>query len=101
MVRSWPVRMIESPARLGTIGAYGLCASAPADGIIGPSSAQTNKEQRSRPNLRNASRILWVFRRARHGLAAPEERAGGRALEERRGGHRPRLCRDPIHVRQQ
>src|SRR5258707_15229348 len=45
MVRSWPVRTIDSPDRLGAIGRYAVSANAPVAGIIVQRTAQTTKDR--------------------------------------------------------
>src|SRR5882672_12880043 len=119
MVRSWPVRTIDSSDREGAIGRYAVWVNAPVAGIVVPRSAQTTKDRCIRGSLslcmelNTASTIVLVpaadgiglilllFRRGGYRFAAAIELACGRGFEECGGGHRSRLRRAPVHGRQQ
>src|SRR6266853_6940358 len=117
MVRSWPVRTIDSPDRVGAIGRYAVSANAPVAGIVVQRTAQTTKDRCIRgslsacmelntastivaPGADGIGLILLLFRRGGHRLTAAIELACGRGSEERGDGHRPRLRLAPVHGRQ-
>src|SRR5260370_22898461 len=119
MVRSWPVRTIDSPDRVGAIGRYAVSASVPVAGIIVQRTAQTTKDRCIRgslsacmelntastivlaPGADGIGLILLLFRRGGHRLTPPIELACRRRSEERGDGHPPRLRVGPAHSRQQ
>src|SRR5258705_3689856 len=100
MVRSWPVRTIDSPDRVGAIGRYAVSANAPVAGIIVQRPAQTTKDRCIQGSLsacmelNTASTIvrapgadgiglmLLLFRRGGHRRTAAIELACGRGSEE-------------------
>src|SRR5258708_20145688 len=119
MVRSWPVRTIDSSDREGAIERYAVWANAPVAGIVVPRSAQTTKDRCIRgsfsacmalntastmvraPGADGIGLVLLLFRRGGYRFTAAIELACGRGLEECDGGHRSRLRRAPVHGRQQ
>src|SRR6266478_3285885 len=103
MVRSWPVRTINSPDRVGAIGRYAVWANAPVAGIIVSACMALNTASTIVlvPAADGIGLILLLFRRGGHHSTAGIELACGRGLEECDGGHRSRLRRAPVHGRQQ
>src|SRR6266478_9763919 len=102
MVRSWPVRTINSPDRVGAIGRYAVWANAPVAGIIVSACMELNTASTIvlAPGADGIGLILLLFRRGGHRLTAAIELACGRGSEERGDGHRPRLRLAPVHGRQ-